>query len=174
MADDRPPSPEAGSPTPRERYGPLLRAMVRVAASRAGAWWFIHVSSRIDPFILRRTNGRLSLAPGWPVLLLRQTGAKSGVVRETPLLYATDGPRLVVIASKGGAMRNPAWYHNLTAHPDCDVIAKGRSGRYRARESRGEERERLWDVVTHLYPGYITYQARAGERQIPLVVLEPA
>ncbi len=158
------------APTP----SPVQRAAERLASSKAGAWYFVNVTSRIDPWILKRTNGRLSSIPGQPVLLLRHTGAKSGQARETPLVYATDGARIVLIASKGGAPSHPAWYHNLKAHPDVEVVAKDRSGRYVAHEAEGEERERLWKAATAVYGGYDVYQARTGGRRIPVMVLEPA
>lgn len=152
----------------------LRDLLTRAAASRAGAWYFVNVTSRIDPWLLKRTGGRLSSIVGQPVLLVQHTGARTGAARETPLVYATDGPNIVLIASNGGAPHHPAWYHNLVAHPDVGVVAAGRSGRYRAREAQGEERERLWRLATGVYPGYDTYQARAGRRAIPVLVLEPA
>lgn len=149
------------------------RAMTAFAASRPGGWMFVNVFNRIDPMLLRLSGGRLSVAVGQPVLLLTTTGARSGQRRQSPLLYSTDGKRIVLVASKAGSPRHPAWYHNVMAHPDVDVLAPGRSGRYRAREAQGEERERLWRQVNELYSGYDAYQERAGERRIPVVVLEP-
>jgi deazaflavin-dependent oxidoreductase (nitroreductase family) len=159
---------------PRRPKGRVQRLLERVAQSPAGSWWFLNVASRIDPPLLKATRGRLSTTIGRPILLLRARGAKTGERRETPLLYATDGPRIVLVASRGGSPRHPAWYHNLRAHPDVEVVAPGRSGRYRARDAEGEERARLWDEVNDLYSGYDTYQGRAGGRRIPVVVLEPA
>lgn len=150
------------------------RGMTAFAASRPGGWLFVNVFNRIDPVLLRVSGGRLSVAVGQPVLLMTSTGARSGQRRQTPLLYSADGDRIVLVASKAGSDRHPAWYHNVMAHPDVDVLAPGRSGRYRAREAQGEERERLWRQVNELYSGYDTYQERAGERRIPVVVLEPA
>ncbi len=70
-----------------------------------------------------RVNGGKGIGPfvNRPVLLLTTTGAKSGQPRTTPLVYTTDGDRIVVIASKGGAPSHPAWYHNLVAHPEVTV-----------------------------------------------------
>ncbi len=164
MTDDRPPK--------RKRNG-FDRAIERVASSKAGAWYFVKVTSRVDPWILRRTDGRWSTVIGQPVLLVTNKGAKSGRLRETALVYGVDGDAILLVASKGGAPKHPAWYHNLRAHPECDVIAKGRSGRYRARELAGVERERAWAIVTDVYNGYDVYQARAGGRTIPVLHLEP-
>jgi len=151
--------------------GAIQRGVERVASSRVGGWYFIHVTSKVDPWLLRRTNGRLSSVLGQPVLLLTHTGAKSGAERETALVYGVDGDDILLVASKGGDPRNPAWYHNLKAHPDCGIIAKNRSGSYRARELEGEERKRAWEIVTRVYGGYDTYQGRTGGRVIPVLRL---
>ena len=146
----------------------------RIAASKAGGFYFVHIVSRVDPWLLRTSNGRLHSLPGGPpVLLLEHTGAKSGQARETALVHGVDGTSILLVASKAGAVKHPAWYHNLKAHPECGVIAKGRSGRYVARELQGEERERAWAIVTDVYRGYDDYQARTGGRVIPVLALEP-
>ena len=150
----------------------LGRILEKAAATRAGAWFFIEVAHHIDPFLLRVSRGRISVAVGQPILLLTVKGAKSGKPRETPLVFATDGDDIVLVASRGGAPRHPAWYHNLKANPEVDVIAPGgRSGAYVAREAEDEERERLWEVATRVYSGYDTYQRRTGGRRIPVMVL---
>ena len=111
------------------------------------------------------------MAVGQPVLLLTVNGAKSGVPRDTPLLFAVDGENLVVVASKAGSPSHPAWYHNVKAHPTVDIVApRGRSGRYVGYEAEGEERARLWEEVNDLYAGYDVYQGRAGKRRIPVMV----
>jgi F420H(2)-dependent quinone reductase len=151
----------------------LGRAVERMAASRAGGWYFINVANKIDKHLVPATNGRVSTAVGQQVLVVETTGAKSGQARRTPLTYVTDGDAIVLIASKGGAPKNPAWYHNLKAHPEVRVWAKRRSGRYRAREAEGDGRDRLWDLAVDYYAGYADYQGRTGGRRIPVMVLEP-
>jgi deazaflavin-dependent oxidoreductase (nitroreductase family) len=106
-------------------------------------------------------------------LFLHHFGAKSGAERVTPLVYIKDGDRLVVIASKGGDRRNPAWYHNLKAHPDVRVELRGEVRPVQARVAAGEERERLWKKAAAVWPDYERYQQRVPDRQIPVVVLEP-
>lgn len=121
----------------------------------------------------RATGGLLGhRLPGAPaMLLLDHVGARSGRVRTSPLVYAVDGADLVLVASKGGHPRHPAWYHNLVAHPETTVqVGRERRG-VRARVARPDERARLWALVTSVYPGFATYQART-DREIPLVVLE--
>lgn len=157
----------------RRRPSALKRALVPLVSSRAGSWYFLNVANPIDRRLIPATNGWLSLAPGLPLLVVETRGAKSGVLRRIPLLYARDGDDLVLVASNGGAPRHPAWYHNVRANPDVKVFLRGRTGAYRARVVEGAERDRLWDVVTELNPGYDIYKRRASNRRIPLVALSP-
>lgn len=107
-----------------------------------------------------------------PMLLLDHVGAKSATVRTTPLAYLRDGDNVVIVASKGGHPRNPAWFHNLVAYPDTTVQIGSKRRAVHARVADGEERARLWQEVVQLYDGYRGYQERT-DREIPLVVLEP-
>jgi F420H(2)-dependent quinone reductase len=107
---------------------------------------------------------------GAPVLLLTTTGRKSGKKRTTPLLYGSAGDDLVVVASVGGAPKNPAWYWNLQGG-QAEVQVGGERRRVRARDAEGEERERLWRQMVGVYPPYADYQTKTT-RQIPVVVLE--
>ncbi|TML98388.1 MAG: nitroreductase family deazaflavin-dependent oxidoreductase [Actinobacteria bacterium] len=124
--------------------------------------------------IYRATNGlighRFLGAP--PVLLLDHIGAKSGIKRTTPLVYVADEPDVVIVASKGGHPRHPAWYHNLRANPDTTVQIGAERRAVRARVAGPEERERLWPKAVATYSGYQGYQQRT-DREIPLVILEP-
>ena len=108
---------------------------------------------------------------GPPMLLLDHVGAKSGARRTSPLVYTEDGDDIVLVASKGGAPKNPAWFHNLKANPDTTVQIGSEKRPVRARIARDDERERLWPKVVATYSGYDGYQKRT-ERRIPLVVLE--
>lgn len=136
---------------------------------------FINVFPAIDRWLIPRTGGRLRVAMGQPMLLLHTRGARSGDPRSTPLLYTPLGDAFIVVASKAGAAHNPAWYHNLRAHPD-DVTVEhaGRRVAVRPRIVDEPERSALWQRVNDNYNGYETYAQRAGGRIIPLVVLEPA
>jgi F420H(2)-dependent quinone reductase len=124
--------------------------------------------------LYRASGGRIGhRVPGLPpMLLLDHVGAKSNVKRTTPLVYARDGENIVIVASKGGYPKNPAWYHNLLAHPETTVQIGGERREVHAREATEQERPRLWPLVVSVYAGYDDYQRRT-ERQIPLVVLEP-
>jgi deazaflavin-dependent oxidoreductase (nitroreductase family) len=107
------------------------------------------------------------------MLLLDHVGAKSGTKRTSPLLYIEDGEDLVIVASKGGYPKHPAWYHNLTANPDTTVQVGGEKRPVHARTASAGERERLWPEVVASYHGYADYQKRSKGREIPLVILEP-
>jgi F420H(2)-dependent quinone reductase len=107
-----------------------------------------------------------------PTLLLDHTGAKSGARRTSPIGYTVDGEDLVLVASKGGYPKNPAWFHNLIANPDTTVQVGSSSRAVHARVADAAERARLWPMVLRTYGGYGDYQQRT-QREIPLVILEP-
>lgn len=122
----------------------------------------------------QESNGEVGYEwrPGVRTLILTTTGRRSGQPRPKALIFGEDDGRYVVVASKGGAPRHPEWYRNLLAHPDVEVQVKDRRFRARARTAEGAERERLWRLMTGIWPAYDAYQQRT-ERQIPVVVLEP-
>jgi deazaflavin-dependent oxidoreductase (nitroreductase family) len=108
---------------------------------------------------------------GHPTLLLTTHGRKSGQARTLPLIYGRDGDDVLVVASRGGAPNHPRWYLNLEADPDVEVQVKGDRFHARARTATAQERPRLWEIVTHVFPDYLEYQTRTT-REIPVVVLE--
>ena len=108
---------------------------------------------------------------GAPLLLLTTIGAKSGQPRTAPLAYTTDGDRLLVIASKGGAPTHPDWYHNLVANPEVTVEVGTETFPARATVPDGEERDRLFNQMAAQMAGFADYQ-RNTTRRIPVVVLE--
>jgi deazaflavin-dependent oxidoreductase (nitroreductase family) len=105
-----------------------------------------------------------------PVLLLTMTGAKSGRTITKPLVYTTDGDRIVVIASVAGAPKSPAWYNNLVANPEATVEVGNEHFRVRAAVTSGEERQRLFDRQAAQMPIFTEYQKKTT-RQIPVLVL---
>jgi deazaflavin-dependent oxidoreductase (nitroreductase family) len=109
---------------------------------------------------------------GTTILLLTSTGRSSGEQRTTPLIHRTDGDRWVIVASKGGAPQNPAWYENLRADPNATITVKDREIPVIASTATGAERERLWSLLAEVWPAYDDYQRRT-EREIPVVVLTP-
>lgn len=106
------------------------------------------------------------------MLLLDHVGARSGTLRTSPLLFIPDGENLLLVASKGGFPKNPAWFHNLRANPVTYAQIGPERRRVRARVATADERPRLWELAVGVWPGYDDYRARA-DREIPLVVLEP-
>src|SRR5207244_1923737 len=125
----------------------------------------------------RRANG--GPASGGPfkggdVLILTTTGAKTGETRENPLAFSQDDGNYVVVASKGGAPTNPAWYHNLRTNPVVKVEALGETFQARARViDREEDYERLYGEHARKMPGFNEYRQRTS-RRIPVIVLERA
>ena len=124
--------------------------------------------------IYRATNGMIGQRfPGLPpILLLDHVGARSGTRRTSPLAYVSDGDDVILVASKGGYPRNPAWFHNLMANPDTQVQVGSSRRQVHARVADPGERKRLWPEVVKAYRGYDDYQRRT-DREIPLVILEP-
>jgi F420H(2)-dependent quinone reductase len=158
---------------PQSQKSRSAKALQTLAQTRLGGVLFLTVIPAIDRRLLPLTAGKVSIAVGQPVLLLHARGAKSGVERTTPLLATKRGDVLVVVASKAGADSHPAWFHNVSANPDVDVSIDGTRRPMRARVAEGDERERLWAMACDNYTGYRAYQRRAGDRVIPIVVLEP-
>jgi deazaflavin-dependent oxidoreductase (nitroreductase family) len=107
---------------------------------------------------------------GRPLLLLTTTGAKSGQLRTTPVMYIPDGDRLLVIASNAGAATHPDWYRNLVAHPEVTVEVGNETYKAIAMVTEGSERQRLWTRVVELYPFFADHEAKTT-RQIPVIVL---
>jgi F420H(2)-dependent quinone reductase len=142
--------------------------------ARSPFWWFWERFTDFHTVAYKASGGRLGgTAYGVPVALVESVGRKSGKRRTHPLLCREDGENLVIIASKGGVNKHPAWYLNLKAQPETNAWWRGKKRRVRAREAEGEERERLWKLMADGYPTYEDYQRRT-DRQIPVVVLEPA
>jgi F420H(2)-dependent quinone reductase len=146
-----------------------------VSAIESRALWLLLDSAFTAHKTVYRLSGglighRLPFVP--PMLLLDHVGAKSGAKRTTPLVYVSDGDAFVIVASKGGHPRHPAWFHNLRANPDTTVQVGTRKVDVTARKATAAERKRLWPKVVDAYGGYAGYQKRT-DRQIPLVLLEP-
>jgi deazaflavin-dependent oxidoreductase (nitroreductase family) len=123
-------------------------------------------------FLFRRTGGKIgSRMFGGNVLLLTTRGSKSGKGRTVPVMYFDDGPHRVVIASAGGSPAHPAWYNNLSRNSSVTVEIKGRRYSARADVASGAERQRIWKQVIREQPRFAEYEARAKQREIPVVVL---
>lgn len=157
---------------PQRPHGIVRRAYSAFLRTAPGRWVAINVAAPVDPWLQRRTNGRVGMALMLPHALLQTTGAKSGQPRSCAVLYFHDGDDVVLIASSYGRERHPAWYHNLVAHPDCDL--GGETFRAALVEEEAE-RARLWALADRVYLGFADYRARAGRagRTIPILRLSP-
>jgi deazaflavin-dependent oxidoreductase (nitroreductase family) len=144
------------------------------AQTRVGRWFAMNVATRLDPILLRLTRGRTGTFVAAKVVMLTVPGRKTGEPRSQPLLYYTEGDDVIVIASSFGRDKHPAWYLNVKAHPEVELAAAGRRGRYVAEEVRDPERKRLYDRAKSLYDGWEDYEHRVdGVRTIPVLRLKP-
>jgi deazaflavin-dependent oxidoreductase (nitroreductase family) len=109
---------------------------------------------------------------GLPTLLLTTRGRKSGKLRRTALIYGRDGANYLVVASNGGAAKHPNWYLNLVENPEVNLQVRADEFSARARTASPEEKLRLWQVMSKIFPMYDSYQAKTS-REIPLVIVEP-
>lgn len=125
--------------------------------------------------LFEATDGRVGKTLfGMPVLVLETVGRKSGQRRKSMLTAALqrDGD-IVLVASKGGDDRHPAWYHNLVANPDVRITMGGRTFDATARIASPDEKAELWpQIITEGYKGYDDYQRRTN-RDIPVIVCTP-
>ena len=110
---------------------------------------------------------------GAPLLVLHHTGAKTGAPRQSPVIHMRDGEDLVVVASLLGSAKNPAWYHNLRAHPnDVEVDVRGGRRAVRARQATRDEAAELGPRLVKTDPSFTAYTART-DRAVPIMILEP-
>jgi deazaflavin-dependent oxidoreductase (nitroreductase family) len=138
-------------------------------------WIAEHIALyRSDPEKAHQWDSTPLGGPGvLPTLLLTTRGRKSGEPRALPLIYGTAGDSYVIIASKGGMPNHPVWFLNLEATPECELQVGAKHVKARARVAEGDEREAIWKRMAELYPPYDDYQKSAGDRVIPVVVLDP-
>jgi deazaflavin-dependent oxidoreductase (nitroreductase family) len=119
------------------------------------------------------TKGTTLRDTGLPVIVITHSGNKTGGIRKTPLMRVKDGDRYVLVASLGGAPKNPVWVYNLRANPHVELRDETVVRPMRAREvTDPSERDRLWAVAVAAFPPYAEYQTRTT-RQIPLFLAEP-
>ena len=157
---------------PARSPGPFSRAYARFSATRLGRFISARVVWKLDPYLLRLTRGRLGMGLVLPTALLESRGAKTGALRRNAVIYFHDGERVTIVASKAGADRHPAWFHNLCAHPDVTFGGIPMRATVVTDEA---ERRRLWTLADRVFAPYATYrrQAAAANRTIPIVQLTP-
>jgi F420H(2)-dependent quinone reductase len=119
------------------------------------------------------TKGTTLRDTGLPVVIVTHRGNKTGAVRKTPLMRVKEGDNYILIASQGGAPKDPVWVHNLRVNPHIELRDGTIERPMRVREVKDAvERARLWSLAVAAYPPYAEYQART-ERQIPVFVAKP-
>jgi len=147
---------------------------MKTPPSSSPFWKLWNVGTALNTVLYRRTGGRVGGAiQGAPVILVHHVGAKSGRHRIAPLIHLADGDRHVVVASKGGTDKHPAWFHNLMANPDTEIEVGRERKAVRARVVDDAERAELWPRLVAIYKPYAAYQRQAGDRVIPVVSLDP-
>jgi deazaflavin-dependent oxidoreductase (nitroreductase family) len=120
------------------------------------------------------TKGTTLRDTGLPVIIVTNTGNKTGGIRKTPLMRVKDGANYVLVGSQGGAPKDPVWVHNLRAQPTVEIRDLTVVQPMRVREvADAAERARLWALAVAAFPPYAEYQAKTT-RKIPLFVAEPA
>ncbi len=127
----------------------------------------------IYQWLFEITDGGFTWFLGKPVLLLRTTGAKTGIERTAALVYATDGSDLIIVASAGGSDRHPGWYFNILKHPDVSVQIGRERMRMKARVADPDERSRAWRLANENNNNRYDWYQTKTKRQIPVVVLTP-
>jgi deazaflavin-dependent oxidoreductase (nitroreductase family) len=158
---------------PNKAFGRWYRALEKFGRSRAGDFLARHVFWHIDPLMYRVTGGRYPrILGGIASAPLITTGAKSGQPRQHQLAYFHDGADVVLVASYAGAPKNPQWYYNLKAHPECRL---GDEEFLATEVSQDDEYERLYALAERVCVNYSDYRARAAAvgRRIPVFRLQP-
>jgi len=119
------------------------------------------------------TKGITLRDTGLPVIIVTHSGKKTGAIRKTPLMRVKDGDSYVLVASLGGAPKDPVWVRNLRANPHVEIQDETAVRPMHTHEVKDDrERDRLWKLAVAAYPPYAEYQARTT-RQIPLFVAKP-
>ena len=147
----------------------------QLGSTKAGLKVWQKVAAPIEAPIIKATRGRVRLNIAVPIVVLTSVGARSGKRREVPLAYFTDGDDVILIASNNGGERHPGWYHNLTAHPECELHIGPRGGSFVARETTGADRDRLYALAAdRLAKVFALEDQWSGERTIPVMRLTAA
>ena len=136
--------------------------------------WILKTMSRTHIFLNKITGGKMfNTLAGDEVCFVTMTGAKSGRSITMPLMYVPYKQGVLLVASMGGAVKNPVWYYNIARNPDISVRYRGKVMNLRARLATTEEKPGLWPLCDAAYAPYADYRARTN-RDIPIFVCEPA
>lgn len=156
------------------RPNTVQRAIWRLSSSRGGSWVFARTLHHLDKLLLRRTQGKVTLATlaaGVPVLTITTTGVRTGLRRTTPLIGVPFGGDIAVIGTRFGQSGTPGWYYNLRAEPSLEITYANRTVVATAREASESERAAIWARARKIYAGYEVYARRMGSRRIPIMIL---
>lgn len=130
-----------------------------------------HARNQVE--LYERTDGREGKTPlDLPIIVLTTVGAKSGKLRKTPLMRVEHDGEYAVVASLGGAPKNPVWYYNVVADPRVELQDGPVKQDMVAREVTGDEKAVWWERAVAAWPDYAKYQQNT-DRQIPVFVLSP-
>lgn len=153
----------------------FMRIFQQFLAWRPISWFMARVLHHADALVLRLSGGKLTFAQisGLPIIELTTTGAKTGKQRTLPITGLPDGDKYALIASNFGQDHHPGWYYNLKSNPECTVKKDGQTGVFIAREADEDENKYYYDMAISYYVGYAAYKQRAGNRKIPVMILEP-
>jgi deazaflavin-dependent oxidoreductase (nitroreductase family) len=137
-------------------------------------WKLVNVATTAHVAAYKLTGGRFLLGPlgASRTVLVDHVGRRSGKRRTTPLLYLADGDEIVIVASKGGSHKHPAWWLNLREMETTTIQIGGERRTVAVREATPEEKARLWPKLVEIWSDYESYQQRT-EREIPLAILSP-
>jgi deazaflavin-dependent oxidoreductase (nitroreductase family) len=153
----------------------LQRRVQRLTASRLVSCLLSGTLNPLDRLVLRLTGGRNTATrtlAGIPVLSVETTGARTGRRHAVTLLAIPYATGYILVATAFGSRRDPAWYHNLLAHPTVRVTLRQVTRPFQARVTTGDERQACWEQALAVYPGYAAYLQRA-RRPIPVLLLTP-
>lgn len=130
--------------------------------------------TRFNIWVYKKSNGRFlkNFPGGFPICIVGMKGKKSGLRREVALIHLPWGDKRLIVASKGGMEKHPAWYHNIKANPDIDIMRDGVTEYFNAEQASPEQKRELWPHLLSLYPDFDEYQART-DRDIPVFVCTP-
>src|SRR5215212_5139601 len=155
---------------PNRRRSWFSRAFAAFSSTRLGRLLSANIAWKVDPYLLRATRGRFGMGLVLPTALLETRGARSGALRRNAVIYFHDADRVTIVASKAGAPKHPAWFHNLRAHRDVTIGGIPMRATVVSDEA---ERRRLWTLADQVFAPYATYRRDAAKvnRTIPIVQL---
>jgi deazaflavin-dependent oxidoreductase (nitroreductase family) len=135
--------------------------------------WLLKTATRVHVLLHRLSGDRwFNRLGGDEVCFVSMTGARSGRRLTIPLMFVPHGEGVLLVASQGGAPKNPIWYANLVKHPEIEVEHRGRRMQLHARLASAEEKPSLWPICDRHYAPYAQYRQRTS-RDIPIFVCEP-